>query len=126
MGRHRGCGPCPLSRRHVPIFGISSWAGLAFSQIAEQISGVREGEWGSSERDTHREKRNSCICVCERERKGEERKNLKNRTLGVFLFERKGREKRYEKMKKGVGSRPYSPLRGLVDFLILAILTDMR
>lgn len=64
--------------------------------------------------------------MCERERKGEERKNLKNRTLGVFLFERKGREKRYEKRKKGVGSRPYSPLRGLVDFLILAILTDMR
>ena len=41
--------------------------------------------------------------MCVRERKGEERKNLKNRTLGVFLFERKGREKRYEKLKKGVG-----------------------
>ena len=105
MGRHRGRGPCPLSRRHVPIFGISSWAGLASSEIAEKISGVGEGEWGSSERDTNREKKNSCVCERERERerKGEERKNLKNRTLGVFLFERKGREKNYEKMKKGVG-----------------------
>ena len=43
------------------------------------------------------------LCVRERERTGEEGKNLKNRSLDVFLFDRKGREKRYEKMKKRVG-----------------------
>ena len=71
MGRHRGHGPRPLSRSHVPIFGISGWAGLASPQIPEQISGVREGELGSPEREREREKQNSCTCVYERG--GEER-----------------------------------------------------
>lgn len=56
MGRHRGRGPYLPSRRHVPIFGISSWAGLAFTQITEQISGVGEGEWGSPQRDRERDR----------------------------------------------------------------------
>ena len=63
-------------------------------------------ESGGVQRETQTERKRIVVCVREREReRGKERrgKNLKNRTLGVFLFERKGREKNYEKMKKGVG-----------------------
>ena len=68
-------------------------------------------ENGGAQKETQTERNRIAVCVRERERKGEERKNLKNRTLGVFLFERKGREKKYEKMKKGVGETdPTLPL----------------
>ena len=43
-----------------------------------------------------------------------------------FCLRERGGKKGMKKWKKEWGDRPYSPLRGLVDFLILAILTDMR
>ena len=86
LGRHRGRGPCPLSRSHVPIFGISGWAGLASPQIPEHIRG---GGSGGAQRETEREKERErnriAVCVCMREREGEERKDLKNRILGVCV-----------------------------------------
>lgn len=88
MGRHRVHGPCPLSRRCVPSFGISGWAGLASPQIPEQISGVgeprekREMEYSTGWRGMERQQRE---------------RDLNNRILG-FVTERK--RKAEKKVKK--------------------------
>lgn len=100
MGGHRGRGPCPLSRSHVPIFGISGWAGLASPQIPEQISGVGEGEWGSPQRDRERDRIVAGVFMREKERK-----DLRNKVCVCFCERERGRKKR---KKKGV-DRPHSP-----------------
>lgn len=78
------------------------WAGCI--QIPEQISGVREGEWGSQERE--RQRQNSCMYIRERIER-----DLKNRVLVVYFCVReKGREEEKTEKEKGE-DRLHSPLR---------------
>ena len=100
MGGDRGRGPCPLSRSHVPIFGISGWAGLASPQIPEQISGVGEVRVGEPT-ERQRERNRTVVGVFMRK----ERKDLKNRVC-VFMRERKGEKKKKEKRGR---QTPLSP-----------------